>query len=195
MLRNVSGCLEPAPLLHALDALELLLEVHLLTILRVIEVNSGTERLARIVGITGGARHSCSTIRRKCAHMSHLGRSNALGHRVAAVAPCVLTLTHHGLVLLDVQVVVALVSPEVLRARQTLTEQAEHSEDRVRRYLLVDLLELLQVNSLLTLEANVEDLANLVQRLHALLEVVETAAFLREHTLLVLALIVKVDYG
>ena len=126
--------------------------------------------------------------------MSHLWRgqslhSRALGHHglsiVALGSHTLINLAHlfTATILchhLHMQIVVPLVSPEVFRAWQSFSEETQYRQDGVTGNFLVDLLKLSRVNSLLALEAGVQDPVHIVQGLHSLLEVVETSTLLSE---------------
>jgi hypothetical protein len=76
------------------------------------------------------------------------------------------------------QFVIPLVSPEILRAWQLLAEYVEDREEHVRRDVLVDSLEFLEVNLRFALEADVKDFKHFMQSLDALVEVRGATPFL-----------------
>ena len=96
---------------------------------------------------------------------------------------------------LDVQIVVTLVSPEVLGAGQALPEEAQDSKYGIGRDIFVNLAEHLQIYSLLALKAHVKYFADFVEGLDALLEVVKAATFLSEHALVVALVGLEVNDG
>ena len=128
--------------------------------------------------------------------MSHLGRCNSLGHGGSTLTLDIISATLRLLLgPLDVQIVVTLVSPEVLGAGQALPEEAQDSEYGIGRDVFVNLAEHLQIYSLLALEAHVKYLADFVESLDALLEVVKAASFLSEHALVVALVGLEVNDG
>jgi hypothetical protein len=77
-----------------------------------------------------------------------------------------------------VQFVIPFVSPEILRAWQLLAEDVKDREEHVRRDLLIDPLEFLEVNLCFALEADIKYFKHLVHSLDALVEVRSAPSFL-----------------
>jgi len=77
-----------------------------------------------------------------------------------------------------VKLIISFVSPEILRARQFLSEYIQNREKHIRGYLFIDSLEFFEINLGFALEAYIKDFKHFLKGLDALIKIRRTTAFL-----------------
>jgi hypothetical protein len=92
------------------------------------------------------------------------------------------------------EVIIAFVPPEVLRARQSFSEQTKHSQNCITAHVFIDLPEHWWVNAGSASKAHVQYLVHLVHGLNSLIKTVQTTSFLSKLTFSLNVILVEINY-